>query len=187
MASKIRKALNKELKNLKDYIVLVVVDSKNYQNANIEILKDLVDAKNTPGVYVTLNKPYDIIRRILEKERIDTRMMIFIDCISSVAGGKLKKIENCLYIGSPEKLSDISVAIDQAVNALPKGDKFIFLDSLSTLLIYNKEGTVARFFHFIVGKIRALKVKGVIISIEKESDKALINELSTFCDARLDF
>lgn len=187
MASKIRSALGKELKHLNDYIALVVVDAKNYQKVNIEILKELVDVKNTPGVYVTLNKPYNIIQRILEKEKIDSRMIIFIDCISRTAGNQPKKINNCLYIGSPEKLSDISVAIDQAVSALPKGGKFIFLDSLSTLLIYNKEGTVARFFHFIAGKMRALKVKGVIISIEKESDKALINELSTFCDVRLDF
>ena len=187
MASKIRDTLNKELKNIKDFIALVVVSAKNYQKVNIEILKDLVDVKNTPGVYVTLNKPYDIINRVLEKEKIDTRMIIFIDCISRVAGSESKKVKNCLYIGSPEKLSDISVAIDQAVNALPGAEKFIFLDSLSTLLIYNREGTVARFIHFIAGKIRALKVKGVIISIEKESDKSLINDLSAFCDVRLDF
>ena len=175
----------KEVKNLKDYIVLVRVNSANYQKTNIRILKLLVGEQKIPGVYVTLNKPFDVIQRLLDKENIDSKLIIFIDAITKVSENKKEK--NCLFIGSPEKLSDISVAMDQAVKALPAEDKFIFFDSINTLGLFNQPGTVARFLYFLSGKIREWKIKGIIISVKKESDAGMLNELSQLCDAEIDF
>lgn len=181
----VRGKFKKGVKGLKDYIVLVTVDAKNYQKSNMEILKLLVNEQKTPGVYVTLNKPFDIMQRLLKQNRIDSRLIIFIDAITHVPENK-KRVKNCLFIGSPEKLSDISVAMDQAVNALPTKEKFIFFDSINTLQVFNKPGTVARFVYFLASKIREWKIKGVIISIKKDSDESLINELTQFCDSTID-
>jgi len=178
---------DKEVKNLKEFIVLATVSAKEYQNTNIELVKHLTKDKNTPGVYVTLNKPFESMKSILEKGGVDTRLIIFIDAVTKTTGGKLTKTKNCLFIGNPENLSDISVAMDQAVRALPGKEKFLFFDSLSTLLIYNNIETVARFVHFLAGKMRVWKVKGIIISLERKADKDLIEELSQFCDVIIDF
>jgi len=91
-----------------------------------------------------------------------------------------------LFIGSPKNLSDISLAMDQAVTSLPGKEKFLFFDSLNTLLIYNDVKTVARFIHFLAGKMRAWKVRGIIVSLQKKGNEDLINELTQFCDMRLD-
>jgi len=181
----IKDKFKKEVKNLKDYIVLVIVNSQIYQKSNLEILNFLVNEQKIPGVYVTLNKPFEVMQRLLKQNKIDSRFVIFIDCITKAAEEN-KRVKNCLYIGSPEKLSDISVAMDQAVKALPTKEKFIFFDSINTLGVFNKPGTVARFVYFLASKIREWKIKGVIISIKKGSDEALINELVQFCDARID-
>ena len=165
-------------------MVLVTVNSQVYQKSNLEILKLLVNEQKIPGVYVTLNKPFDIMQRLLKQNKIDERFVIFIDGITEVSENK-KRIKNCLFIGSPEKLSDISVAMDQAVKALPTKEKFIFFDSVNTLQVFNKPGTVARFFYFLASKIRVWKVKGIIISIDKGSDESLVNELEQFCDTRI--
>ena len=174
----------KGVKDLKDYIVLITVNASNYQKSNLEILDLLVNDQKTPGVYVTLNKPFDIMQRLLKQNKIDSRLIIFIDGSTKVSENK--RIKNCLFIGSPEKLSDISVAMDQAVKALQTKEKFIFFDSITTLQLFNKPGTVARFVYFLAGKIREWKIKGIIISIKKSSDEALINELVQFCDAQID-
>lgn len=178
---------DKEVKNLKEFIALATVSAKDYQKTNIDLVKHLTKKKNIPGVYVTLNKPFEVMRSALEKGGVDTRMIIFIDAVTKTAGGKIAKTKNCLFIGNPENLSDVSVAMDQAVMALPGKEKFLFFDSLSTLLLYNSIETVARFIHFLAGKMRVWKVKGIIISLERESDKDLIEELSQFCDVVLDF
>ena len=181
----IKETFAKEIKSLKDYILLITVDAKSYQNAVINVLKFLVNEQGTPGVYVTLNKPYEIMQRNLASNNIDPRLVIFIDASSRAEG--TKKVENCLYIGNPEKLSDMSVAMDQAIKALPTTDKFLIFDSLNTLAIFNKPATVARFIHFLAGKMREWKIKGVIITLEKETEQSLLDELTQFSDARIDF
>src|SRR3989338_7305809 len=180
----VKETFKKEIKSLKDYILLVTVDAKNYQKTAIDVVKFLVNEQGIPGVYVTLNKPFEIIQRTLTNNDIDSRLVIFIDATTRTEGSK--KVENCLYIGSPEKLSDLSVAMDQAVKALTTPEKFLIFDSLNTLSIFNKPSTVARFVHFLAGKRREWKIKGVIITLEKETDPALLDELTQFSDARAD-
>ena len=177
----VKESFRKEVKSLKDYILLITVNAKSYQKTIIDIVKFLSE-QNIPGVYVTLNKPYEIVQRTLADNGVDTRLIIFIDVASRTEG---RKVENCLYIGSPEKLSDLSVAMDQAIKALPS-DKFLIFDSLNTLAIFNKPVTMARFVHFLTAKMREWKIKGIIITLEKETEPALLDELTQFSDARVD-
>ena len=65
----IKAQFKKEVKGLKDYIALVTVNPKDYQKSNVEVLRLLVNEQKTPGVYVTLNKPYDIMQRLLAENR----------------------------------------------------------------------------------------------------------------------
>ena len=180
----VQETFKKEVKSLKDYLLLVTVSAKSYQSTVTDLLRFLVNEQNVPGVYVTLNKPYEIVQRNLVNNSIDPRLIIFIDAASRTE--QTKKIDNCLYIGSPEKLSDISVAMDQAIKALTSSDKFLIFDSINTLSIFNKPATVARFIHYLAGKIREWKIKGIIITLEKETEQALLDELTQFSDARLD-
>lgn len=181
------RVFEKELKGAKEYVALATVAAKKYQKTNLEIIKHLTEEEGVPGVYVTLNKPFATIKTLFVKNRIDVKMVLFIDAVTELETEGMKKEENCLFIGSPENLSDISVAMDQAVRSVPGKEKFLFFDSLSTLLLYNKAVTVARFIHFLAGKMRTWKVKGIIISLEKESDRELIEELTQVCDVKLDF
>jgi len=63
-----------------------------------------------------------------------------------------------------------------------KQDRFIFFDSLSTLLVYNQSKSVTKFAHFLTGKMREWKIKGVLISLQKNTDERLIAQVSQFCD-----
>jgi len=173
-----------QLKGLKGYVAIAIVDAEKYEQTNLKIIKELVN-ESTPGVYVTLNKPYNNIKKSFEKEKIDLNKVIFIDAVTNTVGGRLEKTKDCLFIGSPKNLSDISIAMDQAIMAIPKKDKFLFFDSLSMLLLYNDAGVVAKFIHFLSGKLRVWEVKGIIISLRKAKDKDLIQELKAFCDVVL--
>ncbi|HLD12639.1 MAG TPA: ATPase domain-containing protein [Candidatus Nanoarchaeia archaeon] len=177
----------KQLGNRNDYVALTKVEAQSYNEANISIIKFLTNQQKIPGVYVTLNKPYMTVKEELKKQGVNQDLIIFIDAISQTTGGKLEKTDDCLFIGSPENLSDISLSMDQAVMAIPSEQKFIFFDSLNTLLMYNSPATVAKFIHFLSGKMRIWKVKGIIVSLQKESNKELIDELTQFCDLTVEF
>ena len=185
MTLNIDERLHEELKDLRYYVALATINPSAYQKTNLNIIKHLV-AQKVPGVYVTLNRPYESIRELLMKNSIDERLIIFIDAVTKTAGGELQKTDQCLFIGSPENLTDISLAMDQAVRAIPGNEKFVFFDSLSTLLLYNDKETVARFIHFLSGKMRVWKVRGIIISLQNEKDEPLIDELTQFCDVKID-
>ena len=173
-----------QLKGLNGYVAIAIVDAEKYEKTNLNIIKELVN-EGTPGVYVTLNKPYANIKNLLEKEKIDLNKVIFIDAVTNTVGGRIEKTNDCLFIGSPKNLSDISIAMDQAIMAIPKKDKFLFFDSLSILLLYNDASVVAKFIHFLSGKMRVWEVKGIIISLRKAKDNDLIQELKAFCDVVL--
>ncbi|MFH1424845.1 MAG: ATPase domain-containing protein [archaeon] len=163
-------------------ITLLLVDSVNYQKANLSLLHYLSNEKNMPGVYVTFNKPYKTLKKILEENGINPNKMIFIDGISEVTGTKEQNTAECLYIGGPEKLTDVSIAMDHAVETLSGKDKYAFLDSLSTLQVYHESGTVSKFAHFLTTKMREWGIVGVIISMEKETNETLLGQLVQFCD-----
>ncbi len=180
-----KKRFNEQLISMKDYVALATVNAKKYQQTNIDIIKSLTD-KGIPGVYVTLNKPFITVKKFFEEKKVDLRLILFIDAVTEVSTGEIKKTKACLFIGSPENLSDISIAIDQAVTAIPSKDKFLFFDSLNTLLVYNDVRVVAQFIHFLANKMRTWKIRGIIISLKKESDRELIDELSQICDLTAD-
>jgi len=186
MKNNVSKKFKKQLKDLKEYVALAIIDVKDYQKTNLKIIKHFTEDENIPGVYVTLSKPYKTVEKTLKSKGIDTRLIIFIDTVTKTTDGEFKKTDNCLFIGSPEKLSDISVAMDQAVRSLPSEKRFVFFDSLSILLMYNNAATVARFIHFLSGKMRTWAVQGIIVSLKKEKDNGLIDELMQFCDVKLE-
>ncbi|MDF1532496.1 MAG: hypothetical protein SCH39_02270 [Methanosarcinales archaeon] len=175
-----------ELKGLNEGgIVLALTSAKNYNEANIDFIKYLVYTKNEPGVYLTFNKPYATMKQILEDENIDPRMIIFIDAITLPSGGKTDDSDRCLYLSDLRNLSDLAVIIDEAVEAIPYKNKFLFLDSLSTLLLYNNTGSAAKFVHFLTGKLRAWKLDAIFLSLELESDAEFLAQLTLFCDKKI--
>ena len=172
-------------KSLKDEtepgISLVLTSAKKYNDANVALTEYMVNTKGIPGVYVTLNKPYRTMKKNLEG-KVDLRMLIFIDAITKSTGGKINKDDECLYLDTMQNLTDLGVAIDQAIRAIPSEDKFLLFDSLSTLLIYSQVGSVSKFVHFLTGKIRALGVNGVLLSLVHGEEDEFLSQLSMFCD-----
>src|SRR3989338_2025201 len=108
MAS-VESVLKKNLKGLGQYVALAKVSAKKYQETNIRIIKYLTEKETSPGVYVTLNKPFKTMEQALVKNKVDVRMILFIDAVTKTVSG-IEKEGRCLYIGNPENLSDISIA-----------------------------------------------------------------------------
>jgi len=118
---------------------------------------------------------------LLGKNNIKSDNIFYIDTLSEMVGAKNCAEDKCLLISSPHSLTEISIALDKAVKSV-KEEKFVFLDSVSTLLIYNHMHTVTKFIHFLSGKIRNWGIEGILISVEKESRSELVNSLSQFVD-----
>lgn len=167
-------------------IYLVAIDSKLHKTTTMEMLRYLVNEKKMPGVYVTINKPYEYMKESLSEAGIDPRMVIFVDAITKTVGGKADKVNGCIFLNRINDLTDMAVAISNAVQAISTNKKFIVIDSISTLLIYNSNVSVSKFIHFLTGKMRIWKISGILTTLRDNKDDILLSQLTLFCDKRID-
>ena len=165
-----------------DSILLVLIDIADYTDANLSIMKHFLNDKSYSGIYITLNKPYRKLMEIFQGDKIDTSKLFFIDSITNTAGGTVQRTDKCLFLSSPQELTDMSIAISELINALPEGNKFLMFDSLSTLAIYNPPDIIARFIHFLANKLRTKNVEGVLLSTKGERNEKSLSLVAQFCD-----
>ncbi len=170
-------------------VSVVVADAEEYNKVTLKLMKYFANEKKIPGVYVTLNKPYSAIKTNFDSEKINSKLFIFIDGItaSSTHVTEPKKDSNCLYIPNPENLTDLSIAISEAMNSLPSKEKFIFFDSITTLLIYNKPESVVKFTHFLAGRMREWNVNGLILSLTSDTKSDAFQKIVLFADNVINF
>jgi len=162
-------------------IVLFLTSETKYASANTEILKYYVNEKKNYCVYVTVNKAYVTLIKDFESKGVKTDKILVIDAVTPVGTGT-QRSGNAIFIGSPRALTKISLIITSALKKVPEGERLLFLDSISTLLLYNGMGTVSKFSKFLIEKMREWKVSGAIISLEKEKADEISSYLSQIVD-----
>jgi archaellum biogenesis ATPase FlaH len=119
-----------------------------------------------PGVYVSLNKTQKSVEEIFKAEKIDTRKMFFIDCVTS------EQTKDYVLHIRPTELDKLSFAINSFFKEI-KGEKYLIIDALSTLLIYNNENKVAAFVKEITEYASANNITVVALSPETKGEELL--------------
>ena len=150
---------------------LIITSVEDLQKDVNNIVKTL---SANPGIYVSLNKTHESIENILKKEKISTNKLFFIDCVTSE-----QKRDDVLYI-SPRELEKLGSAISTFIKDIP-GKKFLVIDALSTLLIYNDENKVAQFVKQITGYASEKEVEVIALS-PKTKGEELLNKIFNFFD-----
>jgi len=126
------------------------------------------------GIYVSLNKNQKRMKKLLDERKIDVKKIFFIDCVSS---GKVE--EDVLQI-SPTQLNDLSYAVNSFMKEI-LGEKFLIIDALSVLLIYNNENQVAGFVRNITEYASKNDVEVVAFSAKTKGEE-LLNKIFSFFD-----
>lgn len=167
----------------KTSLSMFVVDSVKFSRATKELVNILCNDHELPGIYLTTNKPYESLLQSFSDHGINTERLLFIDCISQTVKPEVALKGRHYFINSPSDLTQLEIAIQKAVSKMPPGDIFIMLDSISTLLIYNKKEVVERFIHLLATKIRAKpNTRGIFIAIDSHEEESFIDNISQFCD-----
>lgn len=151
--------------------VLTITSVENLQK-NID--KTVKSFEGTPGIYVSLNKTQTSTEDHLVKQKIDVEKLFFIDCVTDE-----KTKEDVLHI-PPDNLGMLSTAIREFINDI-QGSKFLVIDALSTLLIYNSNDDVAKFAKEVTEFASANDVKVVAFS-PKTKGEELLDKIFNFFD-----
>ena len=63
-----------------------------------------------------------------------------------------------------------------------QGNKFVFIDSISSMLIHNEPAVFAKFIHGILTKMRISGTSGLLISLDKDAESDVRAEIAQLCD-----
>ncbi len=134
---------------------------------------------------VTNNFPEDMVKRFRAFGEADgflkKGLMHFVDCYSAHAGVEKESTVFIIRVNGPTALTEIGIALAKILERIPKGKKMrIILDSVSTLLIYNKPTIVAEFIQSLAGRTKSLNASAVFMledGMHDEKDMTMINSL----------
>ena len=172
--------LAQELNNLpSDSIVYIETTPEKTLEVSNAIVK-YFSSRNDKGVIVSGNRPYTTLMNLYRNNGIDVSKMFIIDCISKGLNGD-NETRNVSYVENLSSLTDISLSLDEHINN-SVSKKFIFFDSLTTMLLHNKPVILARFIHNILTKMRLSGVGGVIISLQDINNREVRAEIAQLCD-----
>ena len=157
---------------------LIITDVENIQSTSNNVLKQF-SKQSVPGAYVCLNRPQHAVKNILKKENIDFKKILFIDCISSSLTA-VGHEENVTHISNPADLTGLSIAISEFIKSVSQ-DKFVMIDALGTLLIYNHEEIVLKFIRCVLEECSQKGCAAIMIT-PKTEDSSWINKIIPFFD-----
>ena len=127
--------------------------------------------KNTQDVwsFVSVSKSFDYLKKVY-KEIDQFQNIHFIDCISRAAGIGTKH-HNCIYIESPGMLEFIILELLNSFRGVKsETEKFIVIDSLSALMIYNDPAIIREFITLLMNRARSDNIHIITILVEEEMD-----------------
>jgi KaiC/GvpD/RAD55 family RecA-like ATPase len=168
------------------WVTLIEVPSENHMAINIETLKVLIDQLGYSCVYITLSKPYTELEASFKAKGVNVEKMYFIDAISKMYGENQPSTKRCVYTSGPIDVDSITSAMREILRGLGSVKKCVFLDSVTTVLLYNSLPRTLRFSQFLTEILKKIQSEGVIVCIAKgEKTKNLIAELKKNCDEHI--
>ena len=145
----------------------VILPSNNYHDFIQAIFNQIRSHPDQAWVYFTVTQPYETINNDYDSQS-KLENVKFIDCISIIEG--IEKFDtNCMYIESPSYLEKVIMEITNIFKNLDKSvEKFLVIDSLSSLLIYNDTTLVSEFYTHLINRTNLLNIHSISIAIEEE-------------------
>jgi len=170
--------IDKQAASIENPVVLLSVNPVVYQEGVMGAIKYFSERFGM-GLYITLNKPCAVLQGAFEKDGMAPGSLVYLDSITNTPE---RRTESCQYLGRMRELTDLCIALAKMMSE-EKEVKFVFVDSVSTLLIYNDSKSVARFCHSVTEKLRSMSLPAALVFVEMEEGKDVVAQMAQFCDA----
>jgi KaiC/GvpD/RAD55 family RecA-like ATPase len=135
--------------------------------------------RNTHDIwtFVTVSKTFDYLAKTFKESTWHPNIK-FIDCISRAAGIS-DNSNNCIFLESPVMLENLILEILNNFKTQKRDmDKYIVIDSLSALMIYNDPEIIREFISLVMNRSRAENIHVVSILVEEEMDSNKLIQLN---------
>ncbi len=165
-------------------IAILIIQPESYVHISNEIPVELVKEWGMKGIIVSANKPFMTVKEHLQKLNVLSSLK-YLDCASTIAGANPQN-ENLFLINNPADLTSLGICIHKCVANVSERAcaerEFLIFDSLTTLLIYNKEKDLTAFAHQLGLTLKSIRITTFFLMVEMESTKEMLKFLSTIAD-----
>jgi len=164
-----------------DWIVMLESPSELSSSVSQESIEFLINEQSYIGIILTATKPYKTLKKQFDEKGIDSSKIIFIDCVSKSQSSEIEQDGNVIYIDAAYNLTNISLAFKKIIDRID-GKKFLYVDSLSAMLIHNTPEIFVRFIHGLITSMRLASISGLLLSLTQQTDSKVRTEVANLCD-----
>lgn len=170
-----------------DYsITALFIDTDRYFPAITNTIFHATEQREMGGAYLTITRPARAIMNKLLSNKIRIADIYFIDCISYTVGGQAQASKQVVNLESPNMLETMLLKVDWAFKQIASPHRFVFLDSVNALAIYNKDRILKEFLHVFINRLRARDIFTVLLSVGRGLPLDLEEVLQLTCDETVD-
>ena len=167
-------------------VVMTELPSENYFGYVGACMRKLVE-EGYGGVYVSFQRPFDNINKLFEQFHVDLENLLFIDVASTFAQDEQVQHENVIHISDELDINDLVRAIYLALPKIKTKQKFIYIDSLSTISLHKPLSETMRLSEFLIRTTRDPENEDesifLIFNISKDlSQKKFIQDIALRVD-----
>jgi hypothetical protein len=175
------KKLSEELSKMpRGGIVFIETSASRLLDVHLAAVK-WISEKDYTQIIVSASIPCKKLLQLYEENKIDIRRLIILCAYPNEKEEDKQKNINIIHTPSNCSLADIAILLSKRLKRTEE-KKFIFIDSINTILIPNKPDTLAIFIHLILTKMRTNNVSGLLISLETETNNEARAEIAQLCD-----
>ncbi len=162
--------------------VLLVTTRADQYNKNLCRLLKTLRKRYGHGVIITANRPYHVLAATMREAGLDLTGLEFVDCISALTGHHPPNEPGVTFIDGPLLLEMIALRAQQLSRFMPPGDRFLVLDSVSTLKLYNGAGPVTEMAHTLTTRMRLMEIPTAFLALDDPGEERLRNGIAGYCD-----
>jgi len=159
------------------------VPGEKYFDVNVETLKVLVNNKGYSGIYISLHRPFQNLLALLKAKGVNVNKLFFIDAASAQAEEKGKETGNCICISNKVDVDELTRAIYRMLPKIKGKNRFLFLDSITTLALYQPLSESLRFAEFLSRTVNKGELDGVLVNVASDlAQKKFIKDIMLHVD-----
>jgi hypothetical protein len=158
---------------------LMYITSREKEKKTInDIQQELIKLNKRTG-YLILERPFKEVKRELENKKANPDNFFFVDIYT--AGKETPPIvDNCIFISSPEALTEIRVAISTLY--AEKNRELIFIENIGEMIKSHDIFFLTRFINNLILKAEGLNRKLILLIVKEENTRHLIKDIAMFAD-----
>lgn len=162
--------------------IVLATTSPSLYNRNLCRLIQALHARFGHGVIVTANRPYHVLAAAMRDAQIPLEGLEFVDCISALTGHHPPNQRGVTFIDGPLLLEMIALRTQQLARFMPDRDRFVLVDSVSTLKLYNGVDAVAEMAHSLSTRMRLMAIPAAFLALDDPGEDALRHAIAGYCD-----